>query len=297
MSVFTVAGTPPALAEACRQAGLSAAGARLLRSFANVVYHLPGEGVVVRLAEATTPGKFERLVTSLKVTRWLDAQGFPVTRPLDVRQPLAVEGCLATFWHYENEGPDAGRAEDPAALGVMLRWLHTLPPVPFELPTYDPFGRVRRAVTASRVLSDEERAWLLERCSTLMEAYYERVEFALPYGLVHGDAHRGNLIRTPERLLLCDWDSASAGPREIDLVPTLQGARFGLSDAQRAGFAEAYGYDVRDWEGYPVLRDIRELQTLTAVLRNAHRDPAGHEELRHRLASLRAGDDRIWHAF
>ncbi|GAA0365816.1 aminoglycoside phosphotransferase family protein [Microbispora corallina] len=295
MTVSTVAGTPPALAEACRQAGLSSVGARLLRSVANVVYHLPAEGVVVRLAEATAPGKLDRLVTSLKVTRWLHEQGFPVTRPLDVRQPVAAEGCLATFWHYEESGPGGGAEADPAPLGVLLRWLHTLPAPPFALPTYDPFGRIRRAVRASRVLVDDEREWLLERSAGLEEAYYERVGFALPYGLIHGDAHRGNLIRTPERLLLCDWDSASAGPREIDLVPTLQGARFGLSDDQRAGFVQAYGHDVRDWAGYPVLRDIRELQTLTAVLRNAHRDADAEAELRHRLSSLRAGDDRTWH--
>ncbi|GAA4216115.1 phosphotransferase family protein [Microbispora amethystogenes] len=293
MTVSTVAGIPPALAEACRLAGLDASGARLLRSFANVVYHLPSERVVVRLAETGAPGKYDRLVTSLKVTRWLHEQGFPVTLPLDVRQPLAVEGCLATFWHYE-EGAGDG---DPVPLGLLLRRLHSLPPVPFELPTFDPFGRVRRAVRASRVLDDEEREWLLERCGALEEAYYERVEFALPYGLVHGDAHRGNLIRTGDRLLLCDWDSAGAGPREIDLVPSLQGARFGVSDAQRDGFVHAYGYDIRDWPGYPVLRDIRELQTLTAALRIGHRDAAALAELRHRLASLRAGDDRLWHPF
>ncbi len=294
MTVSIAAGTPPPLAEACRQAGLNSAGARLLRSFANVVYHLPAEGVVVRLAEATTPGKYDRLVTSLKVTRWLCEQGFPAARPLNCRQPLAVEGCLATFWHYEEH---AGPAPDPVALGFLLRRLHTLPSVPFELPTYDPFGPVRRAVAASQVLGAEEREWLLERCSALSDSYYERLEFALPYGLVHGDAHRGNLLRTPGRLLLCDWDSVSAGPREIDLVPTLQGVRFGLTEAQRTGFVEAYGYDARQWPGYPVLRDIRELQTLTAVLRNGHRDPRGYAELRHRLASLRAGDDRTWHPF
>ncbi|MBP2706707.1 aminoglycoside phosphotransferase family protein [Microbispora sp. RL4-1S] len=295
MTVSIAAGVPAALAEACRQAGLSSTGARLLRSVANVVYHLPTEGVVVRLAEATTPGKLDRLVTSLKVTRWLHEQGFPVIRPLDVRQPIAAEGCLATFWYYEEGGPSGGAEHDPAPLGVLLRWLHALPSVPFALPTYDPFGGIRRAVHASLVIGDDERTWLLDRCAGLEETYYERLDFALPYGLIHGDAHRGNLIRTPERLLLCDWDSVSAGPREIDLVPTLQGVRFGLSEEQRSGFVRAYGGDIRRWPGYPVLRDIRELQTLTAVLRNAHRDPAAEEELRHRLASLRAGDDRTWH--
>jgi aminoglycoside phosphotransferase (APT) family kinase protein len=283
-----------AVAEVCRTTGLNAAGARLLRDHANMVYHLPAERAVLRLAETTRPGRLERLVCSVRVTRWLAEHDFPTVRPLEVTQPVAAEGYLVTFWHYEEP---VGPLPDPVVLGATLRRLHALPPVPFDLPTYDPFGQVRRAVHASRVLADEDREWLLERCSALADSYYERLEFGLPYGLIHGDAHRGNLLRTPGRLLLCDWDSVSAGPREVDLIPTLQGVRFGLTERQRSGFSEAYGYDATAWDGYPVLRDMRELQTLTAVLRNAHRDPRAHEELILRLASLREGDDRGWNPF
>ncbi|MEV7010442.1 aminoglycoside phosphotransferase family protein [Streptosporangium sp. NPDC051022] len=283
-----------ALNEACRKAGLDSGGVRLLRDFANTVYHLPAERVVVRLAQASTPGKFDRLVTSVKVTRWLVEQGFPTIRPLEIKQPVVAEGFLATFWHHEEH---IGPPPDPAQLGPLLRRLHDLPPVPFELPTHDPFGAVRRSIKAGLALDEKDRGWLLERCEALAETYYESLEFALPYGLVHGDAHRGNMIRTRDGFLLCDWDGVCAGPREIDLIPTLQGVRFGLTERQRSNFSQAYGYDATTWKGYPVLRDMRELQTLTAVLRNAHRDQAALTELRHRLDSLRAGDDRLWHPF
>ncbi|MER5649071.1 aminoglycoside phosphotransferase family protein [Streptosporangium sp. NPDC002524] len=281
-----------ALAESCRRTGLDTGGATLMRDFANAVYHLAGEKVVVRLTEATTPGRYDRLVTSIRVTRWLAELGFPAVRPLEIKQPVAAEGFLATFWHHEEH---IGPLPDPVELGPLLRRLHDLPPVPFDLPTHDPFGGVRRAIGESVALDRDDRDWLLGRCEALAEAYYERVEFALPYGLVHADAHRGNLIRTSGGFLLCDWDGVCAGPREIDLIPTLQGGRFGLTERQRADFSEAYGYDATTWEGYPVLRDMRELRTLTAVLRNAHRDRTAREELRHRLDSLRAGDDRLWH--
>jgi hypothetical protein len=283
-----------ALEQACAGAGLNTAGARLMRSFASTVYHLPAEAVVVRLAEAAPPGKYERLVASLRVTRWLVGHDYPATRPLDVKQPVAAEGFLVTFWHHED---DEGIEHDPVTLGPLLRRLHDLPPVPFELPVYDPFGPVRGAVEASQVLGPADRDWLLDRCAALAETYYEGLRFDLPYGLIHGDAHRGNLISAGGRLLLCDWDSVSTGPREIDVVPVLQAARFGISEAQRAAFCELYGYDARDWEGYPVLRDMRELRTLTTALRNGHRDARARAELDHRLASLRAGDDRPWHPF
>ncbi len=280
-----------ALALACARVGLSTRGVTLLRDFANAVYHLPAEGAVVRLAQAS-PGRLDRLVTSVRVTRWLADQGFPTVRPLEVRQPVAAEGYLATFWHYEAH---VGPRPEPGDLGVLLRRLHELPPPPFELPVHDPFGPVRRAIGASLVLGGDDRDWLLRRCDGLAETYYERVRFTLPYGLVHGDAHRGNLIRGARGLLLCDWDSVCAGPRETDLIPTLQGVRFGLTGRQRADFSRAYGCDLTEWEGYPVMRDMRELQTLTAVLRNGHRDRRAREELRHRLDSLRARDDRPWH--
>ena len=97
--------------------------------------------------------------------------------------------------------------------------------------------------------------------------------------------------------MLADWDAVSTGPREVDLIPTLQATRFGLPEDQRDAFIAAYGQDIRSWDGYPVLRDIRELSTLTALLRDGHADPAAQRELRIRLRSLRTGDDQQWTTF
>jgi hypothetical protein len=49
--------------------------------------------------------------------------------------------------------------------------------------------------------------------------------------------------------------------------------RFGLPEDQRDAFIAAYGHDIRSWAGYPALRDIRELSTLSALLRDGHIDP------------------------
>lgn len=97
--------------------------------------------------------------------------------------------------------------------------------------------------------------------------------------------------------MLADWDSVSTGPREIDLIPTLQAPRFGLPDNQREAFIAAYGQDIRSWDGFQVLRDIREPSTLTALLRDGHADAAARRELRIRIRSIRTGDDQKWTAF
>ena len=115
--------------------------------------------------------------------------------------------------------------------------------------------------------------------------------------MIHGDAYRGNLLRDGQLVVLADWDAVSTGPREVDLIPTLQATRFGLPEDQRDVFIAAYGQDIRSWDGYPVLRDIRELSTLTALLRDGHVDTGGRRELRIRLQSLRTGDDQAWTPF
>jgi hypothetical protein len=62
-------------------------------------------------------------------------------------------------------------------------------------------------------------------------------------------------------------------------------------------FTAAYGHDIRSWDGYPALRDIRELSTLTALLRDGHIDPGARRELQIRLRSLRTGDSKQWTPF
>jgi aminoglycoside phosphotransferase (APT) family kinase protein len=115
--------------------------------------------------------------------------------------------------------------------------------------------------------------------------------------MIHGDAYRGNLLHEGHRVVLADWDAVSTGPREIDLVPTLQASRFGLPEAQRDAFIAAYGRDIRSWDGYAVLRDIRELSTTSALLRDGHADEAARRQLQIRLRSLRTDDDLQWTPF
>lgn len=164
------------------------------------------------------------------------------------------------------------------------------------MPAHRPLGSVRRAIETSRAISEEEREWLRDRCAELLDAY-ERLEFVLPAGMIHGDAYSGNLLRDGGRVVLADWDNASVGPREIDLAPTLQAVRFGLPEEDRDAFVSAYGEDIRSWDGYPVLRDIRELSTLRALLRDGQTSPDACGELRVRLRSLRLSDRQRWTPF
>ena len=283
-----------AVRHAAQHSGLDARSPQLIRLFATAVYHLPAAGAVARVAALTSTRTAARLDTAVKVTRWLAGTGFPAVEPLPVEQPVSTDGCVVTFWRYL---PQHGYQPDAADLGRLLHRLHALPLPPVVLPAYRPLVSVRRAIEVSQAIGDDDRAWLAHRCAQMLRAYDE-LRFPLPAGVIHADAYRGNLLRgTDGGAVLADWDAVSVGPREIDLVPTLQATRFGLPERERDRFAAAYGYDIRAWEGYSLLRDIREMSTLTALLSNGHADRSARLELQVRLRSLRTGDNRQWTAF
>jgi len=282
-----------ALRDAASRCGFDARGARLIRLFASAVYHIPSDDAVARIGRLTSAPSLERLAISIRVARWLCETGFPAVEPLPVEQPVTSHGCAVTFWRYL---PQDGPAPNVADLGVLLRWLHHLNQPPVSLPSFEPLVSVRRAIDESLAISEEQRSWLRDRCDQLLDDY-SRLSFPLASGMIHGDAWRGNLLRDRKRVVLADWDTVSVGHREIDLIPTLQGPRFGLECAQRDAFIAAYGPDIRSWQGYPVLLDMRELSTLSAVLRNGHSDGAARRELAVRLLSLRTGDDSRWTSF
>jgi hypothetical protein len=282
-----------ALQHAASQSGLDSRGARLIRLFATAVYHLPSADAVARIGLLTSPSSVARLATSVQVARWLTKTGFPTVEPLQVDQPVVSHGCVVTFWRYL---PQLGPAPGAAELGLLLRQLHERDLPPVSLPSYQPLVSVRGAIGASQAINEEERAWLEGRCDQLVCAYGQ-LRFPLDTGIIHGDAWRGNLLRDGQRVVLADWDGVCTGHREIDLIPTLQAPRFGLREEERNAFIAAYGHDITSWEGYPVLRDMRELSTLSAILRDAHADALAERELRVRLTSLRSGDDEHWTSF
>lgn len=283
-----------AVRHAAKLCGLDAQKAALIRLFATAVYHLPAADAVARVTALTSDNALARLDTSVKVTRWLIGMGFPAVEPLAVEQPVTTDGCVVTFWRYlPQDGPGPALAD----LGRLLRRLHTLPLPPSELPAYRPLTSVRQAIETSQAIGNQDREWLTGYCVRLLEAY-DQLRFPLPAGMIHGDAWRGNLLRGCDGgAVLADWDAVSTGPREIDLTPTLQAPRFGLPEKEASAFAAAYGYDLRSWDGYQVLRDIRELSTITALLRNGHTDADARLELQIRIRSMRTRDDHPWTSF
>jgi aminoglycoside phosphotransferase len=290
---MTTTTTLAVLHEACSRTGLDASEAVPLHQHAATLYLFETERIVVRLNHDGDDRRRARTVVEL--TRWLTQQDFPSVAPADVDQPLDVDDYTVTLWRYypQNDRPK------PTAdhLGAMLRKLHGLSMPPVELSPYQPLKNLGDTVVTSTSLSDRDREWLLTRRTELL-GEYQRLDFPLGYGWIHGDAYPGNTLWDGTRALLGDWDEVGTGPRELDLVNTHQGVRFGRPQAERDAFTAAYGYDVTAWPGFPVLREMRDLHTLGSYMRLAD---AGNGraaiELGFRLDTLKRGDaDAQWNA-
>ncbi|MEU6561998.1 phosphotransferase [Nocardia nova] len=283
----------PALEQACAAFGLKPDAAQLLHRRSNAVWRV-GD-VVVRLAP-DTPLRRTRADTSIAVTRWLASTATePVALPpMPGQQPVVVDGAVATFWPYRTV------TAQPSAhdIAILVRRLHQQLAPPFRIPQYRPLPRLCDAldvdaVRPQPVLSDRDRFWLREQADDLVAAF-ETTRFPLGHGLVHADSHEENVVPADGGWVLIDWDNACFGPRELDLVGTLPD-HFHTASADRVEFVRSYGYDLLEWSGWRLLRDITEYHSLGSYIRIAADAPRARYELHRRVESLRAGDrDVVW---
>lgn len=275
------------LATLCAPVGLDPRDARLIKMTNNAVFHLPRDGVVVRMA--TTPALFHRVHKVIAVAGWLAGTDVPAAE-LDARfdQPLRAAGTLATVWRYVH--PTAPRPDARSLAGVIRRW-HELETPPLGLPVWDPVADARLRLSDANGLDETDRVYLLERYDAL-EADLAALDPTLPTGVIHGDAHTGNLIRAADgTVVIADFDNTSIGPREWDLVPVAYGAARFDAPERHQGFVDAYGYDVTRSPSWPVLRTARELQMVTSVVPVLASNPGVAAQFRHRLRSIRNRDD------
>lgn len=277
------------LEEVVAAAGLSADGAEPIRLAENDLWKLAND-VVVRIARS---GQDEVAAREVAVARWLAENNVPAVRPLPRDQPVHVRGRAATFWELLPPHRQGTEAE----LAPLLRRMHELPRPTFPIGQLQPFVRIAERLNAAHCASEDDRTWLLRRLDELKEQW-SRLPAGLPHCVIHGDAWGGNCAVIDEGALLLDFERTSMGPPEWDLTSTAVALdTFGtLSVAQYADFSEQYGFDVRDWAGYPTLRGIRELRLVTFGLQTADQNPEALEQARYRIECVRGCHGaRPWH--
>ena len=294
---FTDAQLQRGLAAIADAAGLDPAHAQLIKVTNNAVWRLTTTPTVVRMA--TTPVLLHRTPTVIAAADWLATHAAPAVRLTDLPQPIRATDShgiawTATTWHAETPTGPVPTGRD---LGRLLRIVHSLPPPADPLPAWEPLEDVRRRLADAEALPDDDRS-VLHRLVDELDGDLPSVRYALPPGPIHGDAHLGNLIPTAAGAVLCDFDSAATGPREVDLVPTAVGVlRFQRPAQVQDDLAAAYGFDVTRWSGWPVLRRLRELKLVTSALPLLASQPAMAARWRQRMRSLSDGDERSWQPY
>jgi hypothetical protein len=279
-----------ALRDACDVVGVSAQGAQLQRLGMEAVFRLAGGRGVVRIVRGPDAGT--AATRAVRVARWLDEVEFSAARLLPVPQPVMIGDCAVTFWRpVADQERRAGLSE----LGDLIRRAHWLvEPASLGLMRLVPLSGTREAIGAAPGLSQDDRSLLLAR-SEILAKRFDELDFVLPTGLIYGGSSlEPAVLDAAGRAVLVDLDSFAVGPREWDLVlPAVSFERYGWRTRSEYGrFVHAYGFDVMNWYGYPVLADVRELLMTVRLACTATVDETAAVEVARRLADLRTGADR-----
>jgi Ser/Thr protein kinase RdoA (MazF antagonist) len=278
------------LKPACSIAGLDASGARLLRLGSNAVYHLAAP-VVVRISRRNADLDAAR--RSVAVARWLASVDYPAVRAIDVDQPITIDGHAVTFWQSVSD--DGDQYASVAEVAEVFARLHRLQaPGYLHLPPLEPFANADKRIKSNEWLSADHRAFLTDQLATLREEY-DRLQFVLPDGVIHGDAGIGNVLHDSDgKPVEIDLDGFAIGPREWDVALTaIYYDSFGWHTRKEyETFVRVYGFDIRQWPGYPAMRAVREFLMVTWVIQKAGESERIAVEARKRIRALRVGTNR-----
>ncbi len=267
---------------ACADAGIDADGMVPIKLAENAIFRVPDQRMVIRVARAD---QIEAARREVEIAEWLREHNISAVEPMGTRADFAViDSRPVTLWKELPPHRNGSERE----IGRALRALHQLSVPPF-LSEVAPFVRLEQRVDSASSLSHADRQWLYQRLADL-RAGWEELPTGMPWSPIHGDAWEGNVVTTDAGVTtFLDLERASVGPPEWDLVSTaIKHSSFGWISAERyRAFCDAYGYDVTTWEGFSLLRDIRELRMTCMAAQAAGLDSNHAAQAQHRVDCLR----------
>jgi len=284
-------GTAAAVAVA-RAHGLPVAEPAVLSDGVNLVVLLRPAPVVARVATLTPllrPDAARAPRRDLALATARAAAGAPVLTPSDLLPPGPHEhdGLTLSFWRYVEVLPDR---PTPAVAGTTLAQLHAVlarvdpgwDGDPLDTPLGDLAEFGRRGVELG---ADPQ---LVARTAELVDRLRPRLTG--PAQLLHGDAHPGNLLRTPSGWVWADLEDTCRGPVGWDLACLRRTGRLdgraaldavpgSPSDAELAPFGWLRALHAASWWFVHAVRVPADL-------------PAARAQLATAVAEVRAGLSR-----
>jgi len=249
-----------------RSLGLPADDPEVIAEGYSVRVRLHPASVVTRVV---TVGRLLRgdpmpwLEREVAVAQYLAAAGAPVVPPWSDPGPYVANGLEVSLWQWAEHEPGEVAS---AVFGALLGELHA------ALAAYG--GHLPPLVGP---LTDISSALTVSGDAVLHSAAGELVPLALswPRRPLHGDAHPGNVLLTPDGPRWIDFEDLCVGPVEWDLASMM------VTDDAVA----AYPGEV-DRARLAGCRDLRRLQVLAGVLTDDVQDASLYDglvnALRHR---------------
>lgn len=115
----------------------------------------------------------------------------------------------------------------------------------------------------THLLNADERAEWQTSGERLKALSRQLADYHLPYTLVHGDFHGGNIALQGERMRFFDWTDACVAHPFFDLVPLINFDE----PAQALALQEAY---LAEWTAYEPLERLREAYSIALILGALH---------------------------
>lgn len=210
-----------AAAVLARHMGLGGLGPQVISDRGSLLVRLPGAGLVARVsthtgAQRRDPGWWLR--QEVGVGRIAHGAGAPVVAPADDAGPHQVEGLWISLWH--DLGDDDTRATPEETAAALAEWHRVLADAGQDLPVMPITHQL-----ISEPLEYAERLGHLDlrTRAALTREHQEALAGVEGLGtrevLLHGDAHRGNLLRdSAGSWRWTDLEEACRGPIEWDLA-------------------------------------------------------------------------------
>ena len=272
-----------------RELGLELGAPRVLANDQNLLVHLWPSAVVARVATRiawSRPDPAAWLSRELAVATHAARNGGPVVPPTDLVDPgpHRMAGYDMSLWAYvDASGELASEAEVGEALGRLHRSFEgfPLPSLPKDLPVH---AQIRNGLTAL-----ERESVIDGKTLGTLRSMHERYSEELAgikgtHGVIHGDAHPWNLLKTDAGWRWIDMEETGSGPQEFDLA--VLASKVDDPHSALDAYASTMGRAVVDLEALAPFQRIRELESVVWALGMGVTDPSYRKDANARLDRL-----------
>jgi Ser/Thr protein kinase RdoA (MazF antagonist) len=269
--------------------GIQVVQPRVLSDEQNLLVHLSPSPVVARVATRiawSRPDPAAWLEREVAVASHAARNGGPVVPPTSLADPgpHRRDGYHLTLWTYVASSDQLpSEPEVGESLALLHLSLRDFPPnsLPERLPVH---AQIENGLSALKREEVVDAATLAALGDLHQKLSGELSGLQGTEGVLHGDAHPWNLLRTEAGWRWIDMEETGWGPREFDLAVLASKVRD--VDAALSRYASTMGCPVVARDLLDPYQRIRELESVVWGLGMAVLDPSYREAAQDRLKRL-----------